>query len=80
MGLISKASLACRRVEEVSRRVSVYMIGREGKDCDKAFRGDSRPQPWAPNGRRRLLGTAWASLAGYLVRMRQTWGKLSDGQ
>jgi hypothetical protein len=45
VGLILKASLACRRAKEVCSRVPVDMTGKGGMDCDRAFRGDTRPRP-----------------------------------
>ena len=72
MGLILKASLACRRAKEVCSRVPVDMIDRGEMDCGRAFRGDTRPRPWAPKGRRPVLETAWASLVVYLMRTRRT--------
>lgn len=72
MGLIWKASLACRRAKEVCGRFSVDMTGKGKKDRGRAFQGDSRPRPWPPKGRRPVLETAWASLVEYLMRMRRT--------
>jgi len=72
VGLISKATLAGRRVKEGCSRGRVGMIDREGMDCGKGFQGDNRPRSLAPNGRRPVLETAWASLVEYSMYVRRT--------
>lgn len=72
MGLIPKATLAGRRVKEDCSRGRADMIDREGMDCGKGSQGDNRPRSLAPDGRKPVLETAWASLVEYLMYVPRT--------